>query len=56
MRAYTFIYELIKYMYIKLWRYLQMILQVRCRWRFDELRTNHGSHIKFIALSVLIHT
>ena len=27
-------------MHIKLWRYLQMALQVRCRWRFDELRTN----------------
>ena len=41
MRADTFIYELIKYMHIKLWRYLQMIFQVRRRWRFDELRTNH---------------
>ena len=56
MRAYTFIYELIKYMYIKLWRYLQMALQVRCRWRFDELRTNHVNIKTHINTQKYTHT
>ena len=29
-----------------------MALQVRCKWRFDELRTNHGVKSKHFHLSL----